>query len=79
MDHSITFSLRNGSTRNIADAPMKLLGTLIAVSANKTKNAESTKLECNILSTVKNIDERPIWGEYKVRIWKNDLVSSLHF
>ena len=79
MDHTTTFSLRNGSTRNIADAPTKLLGKLIAVSTSKTKNAATSELENRILSALKRIDERPIRGEYKVWIWKNYLAPSLHF
>ena len=79
LDHTTTFSLRNGSTRNIADTPTKLLGRLIAVSTSKTKNAATSELENKILSALKRIDECPIRGEYKVWIWKNYFAPSLHF
>ena len=79
MNHTTTFSLRNGSTRNIADTPTKLLGRLIAVSTSKTKNAATSEFENKILSALKRIDEHPIRGEYKVCIWKNYLAPSLHF
>ena len=52
MDHTMTFSLRNGCTHNIADIPTKLLGRLIAVSTSKTKNAATSKLENRILSVL---------------------------
>ena len=45
MDHTTTFSSRNGSTHNIADTPTKLLGRLIAVSTSTTKNAATSELE----------------------------------
>ena len=48
MDHITTFFLRNGFTCIIADAPTKLLGRLIAVSTNKTKNAATSELENKI-------------------------------
>ena len=79
MDHTTTFSLRNGSTHDIADTPTKLLGRLIAVSTSKTKNAATSELENKILFALKRIDERPIRGEYKVWIWKNYLAPSHHF
>ena len=37
MDHKITFSLANGSTRKIAEARTKILGKLIAGSSSLTK------------------------------------------
>ena len=45
MDHTMSFPLKNGSTRNIADAPTKVLSKLIAVSTSQTKSAASSKLE----------------------------------
>ena len=45
MDHTMSFPLKNGSTRNIADAPTKVLGKLIAVSTSQTKSAALSKLE----------------------------------
>ena len=73
------FSLRRGSTRNIADAPTKILGRLVAISASKTKNTASSKLEKKVLSALQRIDDRAIRGKYKVCIWKNYLAPSLHF
>jgi len=46
MNHTTSFSLSNGSTRNIADAPTKLLGKFIAVSTSKTKKVATAKLHC---------------------------------
>ena len=73
------FSLRRGSTRNIADAPTKILGRLLAISASKTKNTASSKLEKKVLSALQRIDDHAIRGKYKVCIWKNYLAPSLHF
>ena len=42
MDHKITFSLGNGLTRNIAEAPTKILGKLIAGSSSLTKQTVAT-------------------------------------
>ena len=76
MDHTMSFPLKNGPTRNIANVPTKVLGKLMAVSTSQTKSAASSKLEKR---AIKKIDERPIRGEYKVWIWKNYLAPSLHF
>ena len=70
MDHKATFSLKNGSTRNIGDAPTKILGKFVAISAREAKSAASSKFEKKVLQRV---DERPIRGEFKVWIWKNYL------
>lgn len=78
MNHTITFPPRKGSTRNITDAPTKILGRLVAISANKTKKAASSKFKKKVLSTLQRIDQCPIRGEYIVRIWKNYLTPSLH-
>ena len=79
MNHTTSYSLSNGSTRKIADAPTKLLGKFIAVSTSKTKNVATAKLEKDVLTTLKKIDNHPIRGEYKVWMWKNYLAPSLHF
>ena len=79
MDHKTTFSLVNGSTRNIADAPTKILGKLIAGSPSSTKQALAAKLDKKILSAMQRLDDRPIRGEFKVWIWKNYLAHSLRF
>ena len=50
MDHRTTFSLANGSTRNIAEAPTKILGKLIAGSSSLTKQTVATKLDSKIIS-----------------------------
>ena len=54
MGHTMTFSLKNGSTRNISDTPTKSLGRLIA-STSKTKNAATSELENRILSALKRL------------------------
>ena len=59
--------------------PTKILGRPVAISANKTKNVASSKLEKKVLSALQRIDERPIRGEFNVWIWKNYLAHSLHF
>ena len=41
----MSFPLKNGSTRNIADAPTKVFGKLMAVSTSQTKSEASSKLE----------------------------------
>ena len=50
MDHKTTFSSANGSTRNIAEAPTKILGKLIAGSSSLTKQTVATKLDSKIIS-----------------------------
>ena len=72
--------MRNGSTRNIADTPTKLLGRQINSCINQqNKECCNIRSENKILSALKRIDERLIRGEYKVWIWKNYLAPSLHF
>ena len=79
MDTKTTFPLSNGSTRNIAKAPTKILGRLVAVSPSESKHHAAKKLEKTILLAMQRIHERPIRGEFKVWIWKNYLAPSLHF
>ena len=79
MDHKTTFSSANGSTRNIAEAPTKILGKLIAGSSSLTKQTVATKLDSKIISAMQRLDDRPIRGEFKVWIWKNYLAHSLCF
>ena len=79
MDHNITFSLANGSTRNIAEAPTKILGKLIAGSSSLTKQTVATKLDSKITSAIQRLDDNPIRGEFKVWIWKNQSCSLTPF
>lgn len=66
----------NGFHVNIASAPTKMLGKMV-VPRSKTQLYK--RFEKKILSTLQCIDETPIWGEYKIWIWKNYLAPSLHF
>ena len=65
MDHKTTFSLANGSTRNITEALTKILGKLIAGSFSSTKQTAPTKLDSKIISGIQRLDDRPIRGEFK--------------
>ena len=79
MDHKTTFSLANGSTRNIADAPTKILGKFLSKSHSSAKKALASKLDNEVIAAMKRIDDRPIRGEFKVWMWKNYLAPSLRF
>ena len=79
MDHKTTFLLANGSTRNIAEAPTKILGKLIAGSSSLTKQTVATKLDLKIISAMQRLDDRPFHGKFKVWIWKNYLAHPLRF
>ena len=65
MNYKTTFSLANGSTRNITAAPTKILGKLIAGSFSLTKLTAGTKLDSKIISAIQRLDDRPIRGEFK--------------
>ena len=67
-----------GSTRNIADAPTKLLGRLVVVSTNNAKNVATSEFENKIVSALEKIDERPFIAENEVWIWNNYLAISFH-
>ena len=73
------FLFNNESTRNIAEAPTKILGKLIAGSSSLTKQTVPTMLDSKIISAMQRLDDRPIRGEFKVWIWKNCLAHSLRF
>jgi len=77
IDKRSTFSLSHGSTRNISVAPWKVLGHILAVSPTGSRKASAKRLDDKLLSAVKNIDNRPIRGEFKIWILKNYL--HLHF
>ena len=79
IDKTSTLPLSHGSTRNISEAPWKVLGHILAVSPTGSRRASAKRLERKLLSAVKNIDDRPIRGEYKIWILKNYLAPSLHF
>lgn len=69
----------HSSTRNIAAAPWKVLGHILAVSPTGSRKASAKRLDDKLLSAVKNIDNRPIRGEFKIWILKNYLAPSLYF
>ena len=77
IDKRSTFSLSHVSTRNISVAPWKVLGHILAVSPTGSRKASAKRLDDKLLSAVKNIDNRPIRGEFKIWILKNYL--HLHF
>ena len=79
MDSKTTFPLAMGSTRNIADAPAKILGKLVTGSSSLTKQALAASLDKKIISTMQRLDDRPIRGEFKVWAWKNYPAHSLRF
>ena len=75
IDKRSTFSLSHGSTRNISVAPWKVLGHVLAVSPTGSQKASAKRLEDKLLAAVKNIDNRPIRGEFK--IWILELPSTI--
>ena len=79
IDKRSTFSLSHGSTHNISVAPWKVLGHILAVSPTGSRKASAKRLEDKLLAAVKNIDNRPIRGEFKIWILKNYLAPSLYF
>ena len=79
VDKKSTVPLSSGSTRNISEAPWKVLGHLIAVTPTGSRKTSAKKLESKLLSSIKKIDSRPIRGEFKIWILKNYLAPSLYF
>ena len=65
IDPKSRISLMDGSTRNISEAPSKILGHLLAVTLSHSRVTSAKKLESKLLTAVTNIDHRPIRGEYK--------------
>ena len=62
MDHKTTFPLRNGSTRNVADDPTKVIGHTVAIFPTLTRKSCASKLEKKVLSAVQHTDDRLIHG-----------------
>ena len=79
MDHKTTFSLANGSTCNITEAPTKILGKLIAGPFSLTKQTAATKLDSKIISAEYAWMTKQLVVNSKVWIWKNYLAHSLRF
>ena len=73
------FSLTNGTTRSLSEAPTKFLGHTIAASEALTKRAASSSLKSIITEGLQKIDDRPIRGEMKVWILRHYLIPSTHF
>ena len=74
-----TFSLQDGSTRNISSAPTKFLGQTIGVGEQVTRSSAAKKLTNKIYSILDNLGKRPIRGEYKAWIYKFYIVPSIKF
>ena len=74
-----TFSLQDGSTRNISSAPTKFLGQTIGVGEQVTRSSAAKKLTNKVYSILDNLDKRPIRGEYKAWIYKFYIVPSIKF
>ena len=75
MDHKTTFPLLNGSTRNVADNPTKILGHTVAISQTLTSKSCVSKVKTKVLSAVQRIDDRPIRGELDVEELSRSLLS----
>ena len=74
IDKRSTFSLSHGYIRNISVAPWDVLGHILTVSPTGSRKAFAKRLEDKLLAAVKNIDNRPIRGEFKIWILKNYLL-----
>ena len=77
IDKKSTVLLSHGSTRNISEAPWKVLGHLLAVFPTCSRKASAKKLEGKLFSAIKNIDSRHIRGKFKIWILKNYLMVDL--
>ena len=71
------FTIHQGSTRNISSAPTKFLGKTIGANPTITKTHAGKRITEKLYSTLHNIDQCPIRGEYKVWIYKCYVVPSL--
>ena len=80
IDKKSTIPIGNDFTRNIAESPWNVLGHLIADSPSQSKKASAKKLEINsYITAVKEIDKRPIRGEFKSWILQHYLAPSVYF
>ena len=64
---------------NVSTKPTKVLGKIIGSTPSQTKKATSQKLRNDVLMVMNRIDGCNIWGEFKVWIYQNYFIPSLHF
>ena len=57
----------------------KFLGKIIGSTPHHMKKATSQKLKDEALAVMKRIDSCTIWGEFKLWIYQNYVVLSIHF
>ena len=73
------FRLGNNHTVNVSTKPAKFLGKIIGSTPSATKKATSQKLRDDVLKVLNRIDCCNIRGEFKVWIYQNYFIPSLHF
>jgi len=71
--------LSNGITRSIVEGGIKFLGKIIDVSLSATKRAASKRMVTRLTSLLSATDSLCVRGEYKLWIYRNYIVSLLHF
>ena len=75
VSHSTQFELRGTLIPNIALTPNKYLGAWLSTNPSTA----GKDLANNFSSMLRNINDRPIRGEYKLWIYRNYLLPSLQF
>ena len=71
--------LQKSSTHCITSDSTKFLGHLLGKSFQASQQAASEKIKNKVSKALKLTNQRPVWGEYKVWIYKNYLAPSLFF
>ena len=71
--------LSKGTTRSITEGKTKFLGKLIDVSLSATKKAANNRIITRLTELLTATDALSIRGEYKLWIYRNHILSLLHF
>ena len=76
---NITFSLKDGPTRNISTGPTKFLGHTLCHTLPATTKESGKRFMISFLEKLDSLDTSPIRGEYKLWILRRFLIPSFHF
>ena len=79
VDKKTTFEVGSGRTRNISSGPTEFLGQTQSHSLLCTAHEAGKKFLEEFERQIHNPDCSPIWGEYKLWIYKKLVVPVFHF
>ena len=78
MEFAISHGERESLSKwNISVAPWKVLGHILAVSPIGSRKASAKRLEDKLPSAIKNINNRPLRGEFKICMDSQELPSPI--